>query len=162
MREFLKRSGILVIALLAGNFGGLLVVPFGLVVVEFVIFPLTFAVGALFAAIGAGWLGNLVAPGGSRFLPIVAVSEIMAAVVAVVLLVLMATTPLGTLPAPLFIVALGMILIALGASWAAWHFRSPERHMGIDAAITLGLVGLAALLFVATLFVAGLLGLTGP
>ncbi len=162
MREFLKRSGILVVALLGGNFGGVLVVPFGLVVVEFVIFPLAFAVGALFAAIGAGWVGNLLASGGSRFLPIVAVSEITSTVVAVALLVLMATTPPGTLPAPFFVVALGMIPIALGASWAAWRFRSPEHHMGRDAAITLGLVGLAVLLFVATLFVAGLLGLTGP
>ena len=158
MREFLKRSGILVVALL----GGLLVVPFGLVVVEFVIFPLAFAVGALFAAIGAGWVGNLLAPGGSRFLPIVAISEIAAAVVAVALLVVMARTPLGTPPSPLFVVALGMVLIALGASWAAWRFRSPERYMGRDATITLGLVGLAVLLFVATLFVASLLGLTGP
>jgi len=162
MREFLKRSGILVVALLGGNLGGLLVVPFGLVVVEFVIFPLAFAVGALFAAIGAGWVGNLLAPGGSRFLPIVAISEIAAAVVAVALLVVMARTPPGTLPSPLFVVALGMILIALGASWAAWRFRSPERYMGRDATITLGLVGLAVLLFMATLFVASLFGLTGP
>src|SRR5919107_1875778 len=103
MREFLKRSAILVVALLAGNLGGLLVIPFGLVVVEFIIFPLAFAVGALFAAIGAGWGGNLFAPGGSRFLPIVAVSEIAAAVVAVALLVLMAITPPGTLPSPPFI-----------------------------------------------------------
>jgi len=162
MREFLKRSGILVVALLGGNLGGLLVIPFGLVVIEFVIFPLAFAVGALFAAIGAGWVGNLLAPGGSRFLPIVAISEIAAAVVAVALLVVMARTPPGTLPSPLFVVALGMILIALGASWAAWRFRSPERYMGRDATITLGLVGLAVLLFVATLFVASLFGLTGP
>jgi hypothetical protein len=162
MREFLKRSGILVVALLGSNLGGLLVIPFGLVVVEFVIFPLAFAVGALFAAIGAGWVGNLLAPGGSRFLPIVAISEIAAAVVAVALLVVMARTPPGTLPSPLFVVALGMILIALGTSWAAWRFRSPERYMGRDATITLGLVGLAVLLFVATLFVASLFGLTGP
>jgi len=162
MREFLKRSGILVVSLLGGNLGGLLVIPFGLVVIEFVIFPLAFAVGALFAAIGAGWVGNLLAPGGSRFLPIVAISEIAAAVVAVALLVVMARTPPGTLPSPLFVVALGMILIALGASWAAWRFRSPERYMGRDATITLGLVGLAVLLFVATLFVASLFGLTGP
>src|ERR687886_2019596 len=162
MREFLKRFGIMVVALLAGNLGGLLVIPFGLVVVEFVIFPLAFAVGALFAAIGAGWVGNLLAPGGSRFLPIVVASEIAATVVAVALLVLMARTTPGTLPSPPFVVALGIILIALGASWAAWRFRSPEHYMGRDAAITLGLVGLAILLFVATLFVAGLLGLTGP
>ena len=95
-------------------------------------------------------------------MPIVAVSEIAAAVVAVAILILMARTAPGTLPSPPFVVALGMILIALGASWAAWRFRSAERYMGRDAAITLGLVGSAVLLFVATLLVAGLLGLTGP
>ena len=55
-----------------------------------------------------------------------------------------------------------MVFIALGASWAAWHFRSTEPDLAKDAALTLGLVALAVLVFVVTLFVAGLFGLTGP
>ncbi len=171
MQEFLRRLGTLIVALLGGNTGGMLVFPFGLVVAEFIIWPLAFVIGAIFAAIGAGWAGNLLAPGRSRLLPIVGVSVATAAVMTVAVLILMSNylpTPgfvaeqAGIAPGRLADVVMGMVFIALGASWAAWRFRSPEPDLARDAALTLGLVGLAILVFVATLFVAGLFGLTGP
>ncbi len=164
MKEFLKRSGILIVTLLGVNIGVMLVLPFGLVVAEFVIWPLALVIGALFAAIAAGWAGNLLAPGRSRFLPIAGVSEVTAAVVAVLLAAIFVLI-LPLFPqngfifgSPSFLLGLGVIFIAMGASWAAWHFRSTERDPARDAAITLGLMVLAILLFVATLLLAGLFG----
>lgn len=127
VKEFLRRSGILIVALVGGNIAGMLVLPFGLVLHEVVIWPLTFGVCAIFAAIGAGWAGNLLAPGHirSRFLPVVGISEVTAAVVAVSLLVLTVFV-LPRFPAfasmlgpPVFLLGAGVIFIALSASWAA-------------------------------------------
>ena len=144
--------------------------PVGLVVAEFIAWPLTFLIAAIFAAIGAGWAGNLLTPGRSRLLPIVGVSMATAAVVGLAVLILIA----NYLPTPSFVVEragigpgraadvlLGMIFIALGASWATWRFRGPEPVLVKDVALTLGLVSLAVLVIVATLLVASLFGLTG-
>ncbi len=169
MKEFLRRSGILIVALVGGNVGGMLVFPFGLVIHEFIIWPLTFGICAIFAAIGAGWASNLLVPGHtrSRFLPVVGISEVTAVVVAVALLGLTVfffprfPAFASMLGPPIFLLGTGVIFIAMSASWAAWHFRSLEGHMAKDVAITLGLVGLAILAFVATLFLAGLFGLVG-
>lgn len=169
MKEFVRRSGILIVALLGGNVAGMLVFPFGLVVHEFVIWPLTFGICAIFAAIGAGWASNLLVPGHtrSRLLPVVGISEATAAVVAIALLALTAflfprfPAFASMLGPPVFLLGTGVIFIAMSASWAAWHFRSLESRVGKEIAITIGLVGLAILAFVATLFLAGLFGLAG-
>ena len=169
MKEFLQRSGILAAALLGGNVGGMLILPFGLVLVEFVVFPLTFCIAGIFAAIDAGWAGHLLVPGRSRLLPILGASEVAAAAVSVLLLAVLALVrpqspaeaPALFLPSPVVLLGIGVVFIALSAGWAAWRCRSPESRPGRDAAITLGLLALAVLLVVATLFVAGLFGLAG-
>src|SRR5918911_857527 len=160
MQEFLRRLGIVVAALLIGNTGAMVVFPFGLVVAELIIWPLSFLIGAIFAAIGAGWAANLLAPGRTHLLPVASVSMAIAAVMGAAVLILIS----NHLPTPgrATNVLLGMVFIALGASWAAWHFRGPESDLAKDVALTLGLVGLAIVGFLATLFVVDLFGLTGP
>jgi hypothetical protein len=173
VKTFLQRFTTLIVALLSGTVLALFIFLFGLIVPEAIIFPLTFGIGAIFAAIGASWVGNRLATERtrSRLLPIVGISETTAVVVAVGLLALM----LNHLPTPGFViersgmapgrivdVVLGMVFIALSASWATWRFRSSERRTGRDAAIMLGLVGLSILIFVATLYTASLFGLVGP
>jgi hypothetical protein len=88
MKEFLKRSGILVVTLLGVNIGIMFILPFGLVVAEFVIWPLALVVGVLFATITAGWLDNRLAPSCNRSLQIVGDSEVTAAIMAVTILIL--------------------------------------------------------------------------
>ena len=171
MQEFLRRLGIVVAALLIGNTGAMVVFPFRLVVAELIIWPLSFLIGAIFAAIGAGWAANLLAPGRTHLLPVVSVSMAIAAVMGAAVLILISNhlpTPgsvaeqAGIGPGRATNVLLGMVFIALGASWAAWHFRGPESDLAKDVALTLGLVGLAIVGFLATLFVVDLFGLTGP
>jgi hypothetical protein len=168
LKEIFRYFGTLVAALLAGTIGGVLVLPFGLVLVEFVIWPLTFAIAAIFASVGAGWAGNLLAPGRSRLLPIVGIAEVTGAAVSVLLIVfLLSVRPQspGEAPTvfvpPIFLLETGVILIALSAAWAVRRFRSPESRLGKDAAITLGLLVVAVLAFFATLLLAGLFGLAG-
>jgi hypothetical protein len=156
----------LVVALVCGNIGGVPVLPFGLGVHELVIWPLTFGISAIFAAIGAGWAGNLLAPdhARSRFLPIVGVSEVAATIVTVIAVAgfvlhrATAQDPAQESPffvPPIYRFGFGVIFIALSASAATWHFRTPRSSLGKDVAITMGLVGLAVLVFVATVYVAG-------
>ncbi len=154
-----------------GNTGAMVVFTFGLVVAELIIWPLTFFIGAIFAAIGAGWAGNLLAPGRTHLLPVVSVSMTIAAAMGVAVLIVTSNhlpTPgsvaeqAGIGPGRATNVLLGMVLIALGASWAAWHFRGPESDLAKDVALTLGLVGLAIVVFLATLFVVDLFGPAGP
>jgi hypothetical protein len=167
MKEFLLRSCALVAALLGGTIGGMLVLPLGLIVYEFILWPLTLGFGALLAAICASWVGTFLAPDAtrSRLLPVVAVSEVTAAVVALCLvavgvLVRPRFPAVGAmLGPPAFLLGLCMVVIALSASWAAWRFRGPGRRSGRDALITLVLLGSGVLILVATLYVAGLLGL---
>lgn len=136
--------------------------------VEFVIWPLTFGIAAIFAAVGAGWAGNLLAPGRSRLLPVVGAAEVTAAVVSVLLIVFLlsvrpqspADEPTVFIP-PIYLLETGVILIALSAAWATWHFRSPESRLDKDAAITMGLLIVAVGAFFATLLLAGLFGLAG-
>ncbi len=148
---------VLLVALICGTIVGSLVLTLGLVLHEFIVWPLAFGVGALFAAIGAGWVGTLLASDHtrSRLLSVVGVSEAIAAVVAVIGLVL---RRLPGLEVPLFgsmvlsgtmLFGLGMVPVALGASWATRRFRSSGPHrLGKDVGITMGLLALAALALV--------------
>ena len=163
MKGFVQRAAALVAALVCGTVVGMLVLLFGLVVVEVVIFPLTWVVAALFAALGASWAGILLSPDhtSSRILPVVGVSEAIAGVVVVLFLILPPTLGVSVLAlgGPPVVLGAVMVLIGLSASWAAWHFRGPEGRFGKDALMTLGLVGLAVLVIVGTLYVASLFGM---
>lgn len=156
IKDFLRRSGILVVALVCGNLGGVPVLSFGLVMYEWVLWPLTFSISAIFAAIGAGWVGNLFAPGYARsqFLPIVGVSEVAATIVTVIAVVVAVVLYVPFFIPPIYRFGFGVIFIALSASEATWHFRSPESSLGKDVTITMGLVGLAVVIFVSTVNVA--------
>jgi hypothetical protein len=57
---------------------------------------------------------------------------------------------------------LGMVVIALAASWATGHFRSRGRRLGLDAITTVGLLALSVLVVVGTLYVATIFGLARP
>jgi hypothetical protein len=173
LKKLLQRFATLAVALLSGTVLALFIFLFGLIMPEPIIVPLTFGIGAIFAAIGASWVGNRLVPDHtrSRLLPIVGIAETTAIVVAVALLVLMSNhlpTPgfviewSGMAPGRIVDVVLGMVFIALSASWATWRFRSSERRPGRDAAIMLGLVGLSILTFIGTLYIASLFGLVGP
>ncbi len=164
MKEFTRRVAALVAALVCGTVVGMLVLPFGLVVVEFIILPLTFGIAALFAALGASWAGILLSPDNtsSRILPVVGVSEATAGVVVVLLLIPgVGVSLFRYVGSPAVLLGAVMVLIGLSTSWAAWHFRKPVRHTAKDALMTLGLVGLAVLIFVGTIYVASLFGMVG-
>ena len=164
MKEFLLRAASLVAALVCGTVAGVLVLPFGLVVVAYVMLPLMFGIAALFAALGASWAGILISPEGtgSRILPVVGVSEATAGVVVVPFSIPAVGESMSRyLGSPALALGAGMVLIGLGASWAAWRFRRPGRRIGKDALMTLGLVGVAGLIFVGTIYVASLFGMVG-
>ncbi len=65
------------------------------------------------------------------------------------------------LGSPAMVLVAITVLIGLGASWAAWRFRSPGRRIRKDALMTLGLMELAGLIFVATIYVASLFVMVG-
>ena len=56
---------------------------------------------------------------------------------------------------------LGMVVVALGPSWATWRLRNPRHRLGPDVLMTFGLVGFSMLTIVGTLYVASLFGLAG-
>jgi hypothetical protein len=164
MREFLLRATSLVAATVCGTVAGMLVVPFGLVVVEFIILPLMFGIAALFAALGASWVGILISPddSSSRILPVVCVSEATAGVMVVLFLIpAVEESMFRYLGSPAMVLVAITVLIGLGASWAAWRFRRPGRRTRKDALMTLGLMGLAGLIFVGTIYVASVFGMVG-
>jgi hypothetical protein len=161
---------VLVAALLCGTIVGSLILPFlGLVLHDLILWPLAFGVGALFAAIGAGWVGTLLASDQTRshLLAVVGGSEAIAAVVTVIGFFLGGFySPAWRMPG--FGVSvpvrfgLGMVIIALAASWATGHFRSRGRRLGQDAITTVGLVVVSLLAVIGTLLVASIFGLAGP
>lgn len=156
---------VLLVALICGTIVGYFVLPLYLVLHELVLWPLAFGVGALFAAIGAGWVGTFLASDQtrSRLLAVVGVSEATAAIVTVIgfLLLLFPAFAFSVLGILFVQYGLGMVVIALVASWATWRFRSSRTHMGWDAMLTLVLAGLAPLIIMGTLYVAELFGLVG-
>ena len=164
MREFLLRAASLVAALVCGTVAGVLVLPFGLVVVAYVMLPLMFGIAALFAALGASWVGILVSPDGSssRILPVVCVSEVTAGVMVILFLIpAVEESMFRYLGSPAMVLVAITVLMGLGASWAAWRFRSPGRRIRKDALMTLGLMGLAGLVLAGTIYVASHFGMVG-
>lgn len=67
--------------------------------------------------------------------------------------------PIAPLP---FVVGVGVASVVMGAVLAVWRFRRRGDQLGMDAAVTLGLVGVGPLLIIGVLSVAELLGLVGP
>jgi hypothetical protein len=57
-------------------------------------------------------------------------------------------------------VSVGIAAVALGVVLARRRFRDPEKRLGSDAAVTLGLAGLPAPVFFGAYYTASLLGLT--
>ncbi len=167
MKGLSVRVASLVAALVCGTTAGLLVLPFGLVLAEFVILPLTFCGGALFA-LGASWEGTLLTSDrtSSRIAPIVLVSEATAVVVGATVFVAFLVPAvwslvLGALRSNAAVLGAGMVIVALGSTWAAWRFRRPGRNLRRDVTATFGLAGLALLFLVGTLFLASIFGMVG-
>jgi len=112
----------------------------GLVVPFQVVGPLALAAGALPAALSAGWVGNLFARDRSRLLSVVAVAEVTAVGLFVVVLAsafLPGIRP-GLLSGPLiYTAALCSVIVAISASVAALHLRGPRGRLGWDGAAAL-------------------------
>ncbi len=157
---------VLIVALICGTIIGSLVLTLGLVLHGFIVWFLAFGAGAVFAAIGASWVGTLLASDHTRtrLLCIVGVTEAIAAVVAVIGFLLLRIPAVGSSIFGQILdlsLLLGMVIVALAASWATGHLRGPRLHLGRDVLTTLGLVGLSMLGVVGTLYVANLFGLAG-
>lgn len=148
-------------ALIGGAIGIFFVLPFGLIASEFVIFPLALGVAAILASIGAGWIGNRFAADSTRtqLLAVVGVTESVAALIAVVVLVIEGLR--AALLGPLLYLAIFCILaLALAATIATWRLRSRETTSK-DRVLTLGLLILAVVSVPVAIFLAWLAGLTG-
>jgi hypothetical protein len=142
LRKGLWRFNIFAVALLSALLVGVPMLPYGLELPEPVLVPLVLIIVALFAAVSASWAGTFLAADQTRtsLSPVVGVSIGTAAVMA---LVVVQGSPLLS-PAILaglrsLILLAPMLLVALSASWAAWHFRSPSARMGREAMMTLAL-----------------------
>jgi hypothetical protein len=156
------------LAALLGALAG--VVPLfalGLVAPEVVVYALAAGVGAVFAALAGGWAATLLARDGSRTrLPAAVGFTEAAAAAAVALLLAYRGLAVRLLPRVLdvrpIVLAVGCaLLLAAGATVAAWRFRSTGRYPGGDARLTLALLALAVASVPAVLFVASLFGLIG-
>jgi hypothetical protein len=159
--SFPQALGAFLAALFAGALGMFLVLPLGLIVSEFVIFPLALVVGAVLAALGAGWASNRLSANGTRtqLLQVVGATEVVAAVIAVVLLA--SSEFRQALLGPVLSIGLFCALaLALAATLATWRLRSLEKGSR-DGLLTLGLLALAVLIVPGVIFVAWLAGLTG-
>lgn len=156
-----------VAALLGSMVGMILVLPFGLVVSEVVIFPVAAAISALLAALCGGWAATGLAPDRSRtrLLPAVGASEVVAVLVAMLLLAYLgfsqAALPRVVAVPPLMLGTAAAVVLAVGATLAAWRFRSAEGRTPDDVRLTLVLLALGLAGVLAAFFLASLAGLTG-
>ena len=157
--------GIFVAALAGAIIGLFVVLPFGLVVHELVILPLALLVGGLLAGTAASWAGGRLGSGPTRprLLAVVAVTEVVAALLALVLDTLAAADaarPAQLLPPPGAVGIAAGLALALAATLAATRFRE-GRDAGGQARLIGGLLALAVLSIPATIAMASLFGLTG-
>ncbi len=166
MSAFLWRTGVPVVAMVAGLIGLVQTATLVLVISPLVTVPLMMGVGGMFAALGAAWAGNILAPdrSGSRLLAIVGASEVAAALLAVATLGLaLALEQTGrSAPDLLFpVLAVSLLVLTAGASLATWRFRYQGRRLGRDAVATVGLFAATVLVIVATIALSFFLGLVG-
>lgn len=134
MKKLVWRIGVLIAALLSA----LLTLPMlalGLGVVMPVVSLLMLIIAALFAAMSASWSGTLLAPDHTRtrLLPVIGICEAIAIVLAILV------SALSALMDVFIIIPMGVVIVALSASWATWHFRSSRTRMGWTARLTLAL-----------------------
>jgi hypothetical protein len=156
------------LAALLGSLAGVVpLFPLGLVAPEVVVYTLAAGVGAVFAALAAGWAATLLARDGSRTRLLAAVGFTEAvAVAAVVLLLAYRVLAARLLPfvldvRPIVLAVACALLLAAGATVAAWRYRSAGRYPGGDGRLTLALLALAVASVPAVLYVASLFGLIG-
>jgi hypothetical protein len=157
MRTLFYQLGVIGAAFVGGMVGAIPVFSLGLFVHPIVIWPLTLAIGALFAALSAAWAGILFAPDQtqSHLLAVVGVSQVIAFVIVPIFPLVQ-----GLFPRAIYGLGLSVLILALGASWATWRYRRSRDRLGRDAALTLGLVGLAPLVVIGAVYLASLFGLT--
>jgi hypothetical protein len=161
------RGGAFLAALLGGLAALVPLFSLGLVASELVVYPLAAGVGAVCAALAAGWTATLLARDGSRTRLLAAVGFTEATAVAVVALLLayqmlaVRLLPRVLDARPIVLVAACALLLAAGATVAAWRYRAAARDVAGDVRLTLALLVLAAGSVPAVLFVASLFGLTG-
>ncbi len=148
------RIGVVIAALVGGMAGALPVATLGLVVPEYVTVPLSLIAGALVAGISAGWAANLLAPDRTRsMLPAIAgISVAAGAVVAVAGLGLSAAGASLVFPNRFSMLLLSMAVIAIGVSFATWHFRRIDGRLTRDLLTTLGLLGALIVVILGTVF----------
>ncbi len=166
MSLLLWRVGVPLAALMGGLIGLIQIVSLVLVVSPVVTMPLMMGVAGMFAALAAAWAGNLLAPNrsGSRLLPIVGISEITAALLAVAILSLAMVLEQAGPSAPdllLPLLVVSLLVLAAGASLATWRLRYPGRHLRRDALATLGLLALTVVVVAVAVYLAFVLGLVG-
>jgi hypothetical protein len=165
--HLVARFGIFVAALAGSLLGVLAIFPLGLVASEFVVYPLAAAIGGLFAALAAGWAGTLLAADRSRtrLLQAVGAAEVTAAVVAALLLAYLVLAgrllPRVLAVAPILLAVACAMVLAAGATAAAWRYRTADRRLAGDVRLTIAVLVLAVAGVPAVLFVASLFDLTG-
>jgi len=159
--SILQTLGVFFAALIGSALGLFLILTLVLIASEYVIFPLALVVGALLAALCAGWAANYLSPDGTRtqLLPVAGATEVVAVIVAIVLLAIPAFRE--ALLGPVLYIGLACALaLALVASLFTLRLRTAEKDSR-DGAVTLALIALGVLLVPAVIFVAWLAGLTG-
>ena len=153
------------VALVVSAVAGFFVFALGLILPETLSYPLAFATVALLAALGAGWLGTLLSPDGrrSRLPAVVGVTELVA-LAALVVVVALRLSPLARTAffnRNVYTLLLATVVVSATASTATWRLRTAAGSTGRDAGLSLGLLALAVVAFVATIAVASLLGIAG-
>lgn len=137
-----------VLASIAAFVGIAPLLALGLAVPPQLIVPVAALAGGLLAGLVTSWIRNaFTSDSSSRLLAVTGATAAAALVVAVGMFLLM------FLPVPI-ILYLPIAALILGgvAAWAAWRFRSPDRNLGRDALISIGLLVAGAVVIIAALY----------
>ena len=150
-------------ALLVALVSGVPLITLGLVLHEAISRSLWLVVSTLLAAIAASWISNVAVAsrGRARLLPVVALSEALAAglLIPIALLVPRLLTLLQF--RQVYLLLFLSPLVACIATLVAARFRAPRKELVKDVLMTLGLLAAAVGIVVGTLLGAELLGLAG-
>jgi hypothetical protein len=149
----------------------LLTLPLWLVVLPGIFSPRIYSLGLymLIVALSASWATWRYRSSRGRLGWDGAIMLGGAVVIAVLLILLSGAGTLIGVPSNLFlglppsrIVWTGLVIVTVSAILVRWYARSPEQELRRDAALTLGLIGLAPLVVIGTVYLASRVGLTGP
>lgn len=129
----------------------------GLILIEFLLYPMALCISALFTGLTAAWLNNWLIADGRHTAPrpVVIACEVVAVVLAALLIILSAA---GSLNFPtIFLSSSAALLLAATAFVAARRYRTmqpAEPHEGWQAVIwiILALVAVPLIIFIADLF----------